>query len=486
MERSSGVLMHISSLFGEYSAGSFGHAAAYFCDFLAECGFSYWQVLPFNVTDECNSPYKSFGAFSGNPYFIDLETLYRKGLVTEEELAASRQNTPYSCEFERLADERMALLRRAASRADLRERREIAAFLNAHRGVADFCRFMALKEANGYEVWTDWKEEKCSEQDLFVWQFIQYEFYTQWMAIKAYANAKGIRVIGDIPIYVAHDSSDVWANREVFQLDENGAPTSVAGVPPDYFSADGQLWGNPLYDWKKMKADGYRWWTDRVNYMLELFDGVRIDHFRGLESYWSVPAGETTAKNGKWVKGPGLPFVKHLRQIAGDRLIIAEDLGDISPEVVQLVEKSGFPGMRVLQFAFLGDRNSPHLPHNYDKNCVAYTGTHDNNTLLGFMWEQDDATRRHITAYCGYESEDWDRSYGALIRAIMASHADLVIFPIQDVLRYGADTRMNIPGKAEGNWRYRVTREQLDQIDRRYYRELNELYTRENRGKTTQ
>lgn len=321
MERSSGVLMHISSLFGEYSAGSFGHAAAYFCDFLAECGFSYWQVLPFNVTDECNSPYKSFGAFSGNPYFIDLETLYRKGLVTEEELAASRQNTPYSCEFERLADERMALLRRAASRADLRERREIAAFLNAHRGVADFCRFMALKEANGYEVWTDWKEEKCSEQDLFVWQFIQYEFYTQWMAIKAYANAKGIRVIGDIPIYVAHDSSDVWANREVFQLDENGAPTSVAGVPPDYFSADGQLWGNPLYDWKKMKADGYRWWTDRVNYMLELFDGVRIDHFRGLESYWSVPAGETTAKNGKWVKGPGLPFVKHLRQIAGDRLI---------------------------------------------------------------------------------------------------------------------------------------------------------------------
>ena len=227
-----------------------------------------------------------------------------------------------------------------------------------------------------------------------------------------------------------------------------------------------------------MEKDGFSWWTARLSYMLEMFDGVRIDHFRGLESYWSVPADAKTAKEGKWVKGPGLSFVKHIRELAGERLIIAEDLGDISEEVIRLVEDSGFPGMRVFQFAFLGDEDSPHLPHNYIRNCVAYTGTHDNNTLLGFMWEQDDRARQLVTEYCGYEGDDWDCSYDALIRTMLASHAGLVILPIQDILHYGSDTRMNIPGKPEGNWRYRITEQQLDGIDRAYYNRLNRLYAR--------
>lgn len=483
MNRASGVLMHVSSLFGDYSAGSFGRAAQYFIDFLADSGFSYWQVLPFNMADDCNSPYKSFGAFSGNPYFIDLEILHVKGLINVSELLASRQNTPYSCEFERLERERMPLLRLAASRADEKERTLVAAFIEAHPSVADFCRFMALKEANGGAEWIDWSTNRYAEEALFVWQFIQYEFYSQWLRVKSYANERGVRIIGDIPIYVAYDSSDVWANRADFQLNEDGHPTAVAGVPPDYFSEDGQLWGNPLYDWDHMATDGCRWWTARMNYMLELFDGVRIDHFRGLEAYWSVPAHAKTAKEGKWVKGPGAAFVNRLRKLAGDRLIIAEDLGDISEEVVQLVRDSGFPGMRVLQFAFMGDEDSPHLPHNYIRNCVAYTGTHDNNTLLGFMWEQDDAARKRVTEYCGYEGDDWDCSYDALIRTMLASHAGLVILPIQDVLHYGSDTRMNIPGKPEGNWRYRITKEQLDGIDRGYYKRLNALYARVNKGR---
>ncbi len=478
MKRAAGVLMHISSLFGDYSIGSFGDSAKYFIDFLADSGFSYWQVLPFNMADGCNSPYKSFGAFSGNPYFIDLEILHRKGLITAQELYTARQNTPYACEFERLADERMALLQKASERVEDEERARIRAFLETHSGVSDFCRFMALKTANHGAEWIDWQIDIPEPRTLSLWQFIQYEFYEQWTAIRRYANARGVHIIGDIPIYVAFDSSDVWANQADFLLDENGHPTAVAGVPPDYFAEDGQLWGNPLYDWEHMKNDGYSWWTARMKYMLKLFDGVRIDHFRGLESYWSIPRAAKTAKEGKWVPGPGLSLVTHLAALAKDRLIIAEDLGDITEEVAMLVKNSGFPGMRVLQFAFLGDPESPHLPHNYINNCVAYTGTHDNNTLLGFMWEQDDSTRRRITEYCGYAGEDWDGSYDALIRTMLASHAGLVILPIQDLLHYGSDTRMNIPGRPEGNWRYRITKYQLDGIDRAAYRKTNQLYGR--------
>ncbi len=475
MNRSSGVLMHVSSLWGNYSEGSLGAEAREWVDFLASCGFHVWQVLPFCLPDECNSPYKSFSAFSINPNFIDLPTLREKGLLTDAELKAAEQKTPYVCEFERLSEERFALLTLASSR--MTDRTPIEAFLSSHPQVASFCRFMAIKVANGGKEWMDWTEEAPDPDALATWQFTQYEVYTQWCELKAYANARGVSIVGDIPIYVALDSSDVWANRDLFLLDARNRPTAVAGVPPDYFSEDGQLWGNPLYDWKRMKRDGYAWWCERMRFMLELFDGVRIDHFRGLESYFSIPAGETTARNGVWEKGPGISFIRALRPLCEGKLMIAEDLGDITPSVRKLVQDSGYPGMRVLQFGFLGEENSPHLPHNYDENCVAYTGTHDNNTLLGFVWEMDEASREALMEYCGY-SGNWDACYDAVLRTMFASHAGLLILPVQDLLLYGRDTRINTPGKSAGNWSYRITKEQLMTLSSEKFRRWNHIYSR--------
>ena len=475
MKRSSGVLMHASSLWGEYSIGSFGKEAREWIDFLASCGYHAWQVLPFCLPDEYNSPYKSHSAFSSNPYFIDLPTLFEEGLLTKEELDSARQKTPYLCEFDRLRKERFALLSLAASR--VKDRAPVYAFLDAHPQVASFCRYMAIKANNGGACWDEWENEIPDESILWAWQFTQYEFFRQWTDLKQYANERGISIIGDIPIYVAYDSSDVWANQELFCLDQRRRPSSVAGVPPDYFCEDGQLWGNPLYDWKRMKKDNYAWWRERMSFMLELFDGVRIDHFRGLESYFSIPATEKTARNGVWKKGPGMSLIRALQPLCKGKLIIAEDLGDITPEVKALVEKSGFPGMRVLQFAFLGDDGSTHLPHNYDNHCVAYTGTHDNNTLLGYVWDQDDETRKKIMRYCGFEG-DWDASYDAILRVMFASHAGLLILPIQDMLQYGSDTRLNTPGNSDGNWSYRLTKEQLQRISAQKFLDWNRLYGR--------
>ena len=479
MKRSGGVLMHISSLWGEYSCGSFGKEAKEFVDFLENCGFSWWQVLPFCMADECNSPYKSYSAFGGNLYFVDLEELNKKGFVTDDELLSARQNTPYSCEYERLGAERFNLLFKASKRAVFTdEKQKVKDFIASHQHISDFCRFMVLKSVNNNEPWNNWTKDDIDEELLFAWEFIQYEFFTQWKEIKAYANSRGIKILGDIPIYVSYDSADVWANRDIFQLDDNCRMKNVAGVPPDYFCAEGQLWGNPLYDWDKMSKDGYNWWTDRINAMLELFDGIRIDHFRAIESYWSVDANSGTAKNGKWIKGPGMDFVNKINELKGDKLIVAEDLGDITPEVCELVKKSGFPGMRVMQFGFQDDSDSTHLPHNYQNNNVAYTGTHDNNTLLGYVWEISDENRRRLLEYCGYFGEDWNGGYDNIIRTMYSSAAGMVILPIQDILCYGSDTRMNVPGRAEGNWMYRVTKEQLNNIDVKKYRKLNELYKR--------
>lgn len=476
MERKSGVLMHATSLWGDYSEGSFGDAAREWIDFLADCGFGYWQVLPFCLPDECNSPYKSNGAFSVNPFLIDLPTLAKRGLLTDGELAAAKQKTPYACEFERLWSERLPLLAKAAKRFS--DRAELETFLRLHPQTAQFCRFMAIKEANGGKPWTEWTTEAYSPDTLLTWQFTQFEFFRQWAEVKQYANQKGVRVIGDIPIYVAADSADVWANRDLFLLGADGNPTDVAGVPPDYFCADGQLWGNPLYDWARMKQDGYAWWQERMRFMLELFDGVRIDHFRGLESYFSIPAGEKTARNGTWKKGPGMDLIRAIRPICAGKTVIAEDLGDITPEVRALVEESGFPGMRVLQFGFLGDGNSPHLPHNYDNNCVAYTGTHDNNTLLGYVWELDPPTRDRLLDYVGYSDKNWDRCYFHILQTMFRSHAGLLILPVQDLLLYGSDTRLNTPGKSSGNWAYRLTRDQLSSVDNSRFLRWNLLYGR--------
>ena len=478
MKRSSGVLMHISSLWGDYSIGSFGKEAKEFVDFLADSHFSWWQVLPFSMIDECNSPYKSYSAFAGNPYFVDLPTLFEDGLLTEEELISARQKTPYSCEYVRLYHTRTALLAKAANRADDSLKKEIASFIESHPYIESFCKFIALKCANGEKCWIDWT---CNEPDtdaMYVWQFIQYEFFTQWANIKAYANSKGIKIIGDIPFYVSFDSADVWGNKELFDLDAKGMPKSVAGVPPDYFCEDGQLWGNPLYRWDEMKKDGFSWWMARLGNMFELFDGVRIDHFRAAQSYWSVPFGAQSAKEGNWIKGPGKDFIDKINELKNDKLVIAEDLGMITEEVNELVRYSGFPGMRVFQFGFPDRSDTPHKPHNYISNCVAYTGTHDNNTILGFVWELDDESRREMLEYCGYTSPDWNSGYDSIIRTVFASNAGLVILPIQDILGYGSDTRMNIPGKADGNWQFRITLSQLGEINREKYKRFNFLYKR--------
>ena len=478
MERKSGVLMHISSLWGEYSCGCFGKAAKEFVDFLSNGGFSYWQVLPFGLVDECNSPYKSYSTFGGNPYFVDLESLFEEGLITSEELKSSRQSTPYSCEFDRLSKERVNLLITASGRVDDKLREKINSFIEGNSYLDDFCRFMALKYANEYEEWISWTKEDFNKAIEFGWRFIQYEFFKQWSEVKEYANKKGIGIIGDIPIYVSFDSSDVYFNKHLFMMDDNNRLTDVAGVPPDYFAEDGQLWGNPLYEWAEMEKDNFQWWKDRISFALNLFDGVRIDHFRAFESFWAVKGDAKTARDGKWVKGPGMKLINALKSVAGDKLIIAEDLGDITKEVIELVEESGFPGMRVFQFGFFGG-DTPHKPHNYINNSVAYSGTHDNNTLLGYLWETPMDIKNDIMRYCVCNPDEWnEKGCEAIIRTIMASNAGLAIFPVQDLLGYGNDTRLNVPGRAHGNWRYRITKEQLGLINTGKYKELNRLYGR--------
>ncbi len=467
--------MHLSSLFGGYSVGSFGDEAKYFIDFLSESGFSYWQVLPFCMPDEFNSPYKSYSAFGANPWFIDLPTLYEKGLLTESELIKARENTPYAAEYERL-DERMELLYLAASR--IRDRSEVERFFDSYPELLLAARYHALRKKNGARPWQEWSSEECDGEVLFAEKFIQYEFFLEWKKIKEYAHLRGIKLIGDLPIYVSLESADVYFHKEEFLLDSEGYPTEVAGVPPDYFSEEGQLWGNPLYNYKEMKKNGYAFWRSRIRYALELFDGVRIDHFRGIESYFSIPSGAPSARLGRWVKGPGRALVRAIREEAGDALIIAEDLGDITPEVYSLLEYSGFPGMRVFQFAFLGDRDSVHLPHKYSENTVAYSGTHDNNTLLAYIWEMTPETRRRVFDYIGERTEDFSFGVKSVVRTLLASAAALTIFPVQDLLGFGSDTRMNTPGRAKGNWTYRITRAQLDGIDRARLREINELYGR--------
>lgn len=474
MDRASGVLMHISSLWGNYSCGNFGKEAKDFIDFLKSSGFSYWQTLPFCFPDEYFSPYCSYSAFSLNYMFIDLTELNKIGLITNAELAASQQDSPYLCEFERLKTERFKLLKKASLRY---KGDDVKEFIAKNKQVANFCRFMALKESNGSADFFNWSKTDFDSQTEYAWQFTQYFCYKQWQEIKRYANDNGIKIIGDIPMYVSLYSSDVWSNRDMFLIKKN-RPEAVAGVPPDFFSADGQLWGNPLYDWSKMQREDFSWWRQRISFMCELFDGVRIDHFRAFESYYSIPYGSLTAKDGVWVKGPGIRLIEALKESAGDKLLIAEDLGTIDEKVHALVKNSGFPGMRVLQFGFLEDQDNIHIPHNYVNNCVAYTGTHDNNTLLGYVWELDGYKRKRLLDYIGYKDSCWDNCYDEILRTMLSSAAGLVIFPIQDILKFGSDTRLNTPGKAENNWRYRITRDQLNTIDTDKLLYWNKLYSR--------
>lgn len=470
--------MHISSLWGEYSCGSFGKQCIEFVDFLKSCGFSYWQVLPFCLPDFCNSPYSSFSAFSVNPNFIDLESLNMEKLITDEELATAVQESPYRCEFTRLRKERFDLLSKAASR--FKDTDKIDEFMSNHPHTANFCKFMAIKINNDGKAFWEWDNETPDEKTENTWRFICYIFFKQWLSIKQYANSKGVLIIGDIPMYVSQDSSDVWESPESFLLNEQRRPLCVAGVPPDYFSLDGQLWGNPIYDWKHMEEDNFKWWRERVGFMCELFDGIRIDHFRGFSTYYTCPPDAKNARIGQWNVGPRMKIVNAIKEAAKDKILIAEDLGTLSDDVQELVEASGFPSMKVVQFANPDDPDNHHLPHNFNHNCVAYTGTHDNNTLLGNIWDLDESFRWRYLAYFGYEGSNWNckESYYSVIRSVLACVADTVIFPIQDILLYGSDTRMNIPGKEDGNWEFRIKKSQLNSIDINKLKFYNKIYGR--------
>lgn len=469
MKRGSGVLMHISSLFGDYGIGGFSDCAKYFVDFLSDCGFSFWQVLPFSPVDAYHSPYKSCSAFAGNPYLIDLESLQKEGLLTKTELAACRVQNNGRCDYEQLDLNRTELLFKAATRVQNRD--EIEAFICTRPHLESFCLFVAQKNVNGAGAWTEWERTKPSHQQVFFWKFMQFTFFRQWREIKTYANQKGIQIIGDLPFYVSFDSADVWSHPELFLLDDENKPLAVSGVPPDCFAPNGQLWGNPLYNWTQMEQDGFSWWQERLACSFELFDSVRLDHFRAIHSFWAVNPQAQTAREGCWMSGPGQKLVDVILKTAAGRLVICEDLGEASDGVRTLLAQNALPGMRVLQFS--AERDSLHLPHRYEPNCVAYTGTHDNNTLAGFLGEMTVQKRREFLSYLGCEN-----SIDAIIQTMMESQAGLVIFPIQDLLSLGAESRMNLPGHAAGNWVFRVTKAQLDSIDRDMYKGLNRLVCR--------
>ncbi len=477
MQRSSGILMHISSLPSPYGIGTFGKEAYAFADFLKRARQRYWQVLPLGPTSFGDSPYQSFSAVAGNPYFIDLDMLIDDGLLLPEDVACDWGSDPMRVDYGRVFEHRFHVLMRAFRRArhDAALPARIDAFSRQNASwLEDYALFMALKDENGGRAWPEWpapvrmREEAALEEARArlggrckFYCFLQYLFDRQWKKLKAYCNDRGIRIIGDLPIYVPLDSADVWSEPQEFLLDKQRLPLAVAGVPPDYFSADGQLWGNPLYDWAHMAGNGYAWWTRRMRSASQLFDMVRIDHFRGLSSYWKIPVGEPTARVGEWVAGPGLRFTNALKSRFPQLSIIAEDLGFLTDDVRALVDVSGFPGMKVLQFAFDAREPSNYLPHTYTRHCVCYTGTHDNTTAAGWFAEAADDDVDMAVRYLGLNEREG--YHWGLVRGGMGSIADLFVCQLQDYLGLDSTARMNIPGTIGGNnWRWRLLPNQLD------------------------
>lgn len=474
-KRSCGILLPISSLPSPYGIGTIGKAAYDFVDFLSAAGQSWWQILPVGPTSFGDSPYQSFSTFAGNPYFVDPDMLADEGLLEREEiLSFDWGERDDSVDYAKIYDSRFKLLRKAADRGLVRDRDKVRRFADENSSwLGDYALFMALKRHFGMRPWTEWEDEDIRlhlpeavekyrtllKDDVELFVYIQYLFFEQWNALRKYAASRGIGIIGDLPIYVALDSADVWAEPQYFQLDEDNIPTAVAGVPPDYFSEDGQLWGNPLYDWEKMRADGYGWWIRRVDGAKKLYDAVRIDHFRGFESYWAVPYGDETAKGGKWIKGPGIEFVKVLTSWFYDLKFIAEDLGYLTPEVKQLLADSGLPGMKVLEFAFDSREPSNYLPHTYISNCICYAGTHDNATVEEWKGEVSPEDMKYAVEYLGLNEKEGFT--GGIIRAGMGSVAVLFIAQMQDHLSLGAEARMNTPGTLGQNWKWRLLRDQL-------------------------
>ena len=489
--RSSGILLHISSLPSPYGIGTLGKAAYEFADFLHDAGQHYWQILPIGPTSYGDSPYQSFSTCAGNPYFIDPELLRDDGLILQEELdsidwSAHEERVDYGFQF----SVRFDLLYRAFERGRDRYTREVEDFRAENPWVEEYALYMAVKRSRGMVSWEQWPEEirlrrpgavatyaTVLAEDMNFFIFLQFLFFRQWDALRSYVHGKGIEIIGDLPIYVPYDSCDVWADPSLFQLDEQGMPTGVAGCPPDYFAKDGQLWGNPLYDWQKMSADGYQWWKKRIRAASRLFDVIRIDHFRGLESYWSVPYGEETARNGKWVKGPDHDFIRALKESFPDLRLIAEDLGFLTPEVIRLQKDSGFPGMKVLEFAFDPREPSNYLPHRSERNCICYSGTHDNETLVQWQEGQNTETLAYTMEYLGV-SDEKDLTWG-ILRAGMASVADTFIAQMQDYLGLGAQSRMNEPGTvSQKNWSWRLKKTDLTPELAQKIRRLTSMYER--------
>jgi 4-alpha-glucanotransferase len=509
--RASGVLLHPTSLPGRFGVGDLGPEAWRFVDLLETMGQSLWQVLPLGPTGYGDSPYQCFSAFAGNPLLISLEMLVTDGLLAESDLAEVPEFPTTEVDYGPVIEFKTRLLRRAYDNfeaspdlADLAELRQACQLFASQAGwwLEDYALFRSIKDYHGGCEWTRWDPYLRDRQDdalhffrenhgreIGLHKFLQFIFFRQWLGLASYANERGIKIIGDIPIFVAHDSADVWAHRELYHLDEAGMPTVVAGVPPDYFSADGQLWGNPLYRWELMAGDGYRWWISRIRATLGTVDIVRLDHFRGFEKYWAVPAGETTARNGSWEQGPEGKFFEAISRELGALPIIAEDLGVITPEVRRLRDRFGLPGMQILQFGFSPDPEADGLkPYSFVPNSVVYTGTHDNDTTCGWFAARGgstlgadviDAERELLLRYLGTDGSEinWD-----LIRLALASVANMAIIPLQDLLGLGSEARMNTPARESGNWGWRFDAEQLTPSIQQRFLDLTETYGR-NRGR---
>ena len=484
--------MPVSALPSPYGIGSFGGAAYRFADFLHEAGQSFWQVLPLGPTSYGDSPYQSFSTFAGNPYLIDLDLLVEDGLLRAGEVSGMDWgDDARHVDYGLLYQNRYKALALAKERGWKRDRAQIDAFAEENKNwLPDYALFMALKRHFGMKAWTEWPDAEIRlrrwealkhyrgllREDIELFIYIQYLFFRQWEELKRYVNDLGIRIIGDLPIYVALDSADVWAEPGQFQLDAEGFPTEVSGVPPDYFSADGQLWGNPLYDYEAMRRDGYGWWIRRVGGAGKLYDVIRIDHFRGFADYWAVPYGEKTARNGRWVKGPGMDLVGRLTGWFHDLEFIAEDLGVASPAVAELLRVSRLPGMRVLEFAFDPTASSGYLPHCYPENCICYTGTHDNAPLASWKADLSKAEAAFARQYLGLNEEE-GFNYG-IIRGGMGSVARLFVAQMQDYLELGDGHRTNTPGQAMGNWTWRVLPEELTPLLASRIREMCRIYGR--------
>ena len=470
--RSAGVLLPVSSLPSPYGVGSFGEDARRWVDFLRDAGQSYWQVLPLAPTGKGDSPYQSFSAFAGNPYFIDLDTLYEEGLLRREEYTSLRwSSTDKLVDYEILFNNRESVLRKAFSR--FKNEAALDGFIGKNPWFEQYSLYMVIKSTQGLRTWMQWEEplrnrepgairrmKAVLAENIRFHAFVQYQFDRQWNALRAYANEKGIKIIGDIPIYVSLDSADVWENCRLFQLNEDNDPIEVSGCPPDYFSKEGQLWGNPLYDWDAMAKSGYKWWISRLRKSFELFDVMRLDHFRGLESYYAIPYGDKTARNGYWKPGPGKEFVDVVKGAVSNASIIAEDLGFLTDEVRELLKYSKYPGMKIVQYAFDATETGENIPYNYTANSVVYTGTHDNDTVKGWVRSAPRDAARKAMEYIGIRRKGGLAD--GMIRLALQSVSDLAVIPIQDWLGLGSDARLNTPSTVGGlNWRWRVKKSAL-------------------------